>query len=75
MSMHIAMQLHVVPLHSRIAETWRSLNWRLAPKDIFSTIGGLKLILAVWYGIAIRTCRWIQKILADFNLAVYHQTT
>ena len=47
---------------------WWSLNLAVwAPNDVFHTIQDLNL--AVWYGIAIRTCMR-KKNLADFNLAV-----
>ena len=53
---------------------WQSLNLAVwATNDVFHTIQDLNL--AVWYGIAIRTCTRGKKHLADFNLAVKRLTT
>ena len=48
---------------------WRSLNLAVwAPNDVFHTIQDLNL--AVWYGIAIRTCTW-KKF---WRILIYRQT-
>ena len=55
-----------------IRKYWRSLNLAVWPKTTFLT-SLVDLNLAVWYGIAIRTCTR-KKNLADFNLAVLTHT-
>ena len=54
-------------------EYWRSLNLAVLSQTKFFTLLA-DLNLAVWYGIAIRTCTR-EKNLADFNLAVERHTT
>ena len=54
-------------------EYWRSLNLEVLSQTMFFTLLA-DLNLAVWYGIAIRTCTR-KKILVIFNLAVERHTT
>ena len=61
---------HYIP-YSR--KYWRSLNLAVWPQTTFLA-PLLELNLAVWYGIAIRTCTHKKKFLSDFDLAVLTHT-